>query len=161
MPNDAIFSEDGRYRYTLRRTWMMGSGICLFIMLNPSTADAETDDPTIRRCIGFAKAWGFSHLWVANLFAYRATDPKELLTIDDPVGPLNDDYIQAQADHSDLVVCAWGNGETPVKGRRGLDVKFMLEGAGTRLNLLGATKTHQPKHPLYLKATTTPIPWRS
>ncbi len=159
MPNDAIFSEDGRYRYTLRRTGLGGDGQCLFIMLNPSTADAETDDPTIRRCTSFAKAWGFSQLWVGNLFAYRATDPKELLTVDDPVGPDNDRYLMDLAMSANLVVCAWGNGEMPVKGRRGQGVLTELVWEGLTIHHLGMTKSGRPKHPLYLKASTIPIEW--
>src|SRR5581483_9586135 len=96
------------YRYSLARFFGDG-GVVNFIMLNPSTADAETDDPTIRRCLGFAKAWGYGTLVVTNLFAYRATDPAELAKAGDPVGPDNDTRLWSEAQLSDLVVCAWGN----------------------------------------------------
>ena len=86
----AHFSRCGRYRYALRRTFPAGQGTVLFVGLNPSTADAHVDDPTIRRCMGFAAAWGHRELWVANLFALRSPYPDALLGADDPVGPRND-----------------------------------------------------------------------
>ena len=157
----AIFSVDGCYRYVLTRTDQGGVGVCMFIMLNPSTADATTNDPTIRRCIGFAKAWGFNMLVIGNLFAYRTKDPNELLMVDDPVGPDgNNDFLKGMALCADLVICAWGNGQIPVKGgHRALDVKLMLEDMGANLHTLGMTKVWQPKHPLYLKADTQPQEW--
>ena len=111
----AYLSDDGRYRYSLTRhvAPLTGDGVCTFVMLNPSTADATHDDPTIRRCIGFARAWGFEWLKVVNLFAYRATDPRDLWAVDPyppyatQVGPENDCTIAKVVGGSDLVVCAW------------------------------------------------------
>jgi hypothetical protein len=129
----------------------------LFVMLNPSTADGEVDDPTIRRCVGFAQTWGYGALEVVNLYAYRTTLPVELGAPADPVGPLNDSRI-LEADRScDLVVCAWGNNSMAV--RRAPAVLELFRGAGTPLRCLGLTKSGQPRHPLYLRRDLRPIPW--
>lgn len=92
MRSDAVISDDGLYRYLLERHWDDTTSSCTFVMLNPSTADALVDDPTIRRCVGFAKSFGCGSLRVVNLYAYRATKPAELWTVDDPVGPANGSY---------------------------------------------------------------------
>ena len=96
MKSDAVISDCGKYRYRLTRKWGYGRP-CGFIMLNPSTADALHDDPTIRRCVGFAKAWGCGALIVVNLFAVRATSPREMMRADDPVGPENKEHVQRAA----------------------------------------------------------------
>lgn len=106
---DAVI--DGDYRYRLTREWA-GTGLadpCVFIMLNPSTADGTTDDPTIRKCVGFASRWGFRRLTVVNLFAYRATNPRELRKVDDPVGPHNYDHVKSVCAEVDYAICAWGS----------------------------------------------------
>lgn len=147
-PRPAVFSEDRRYRYLLaRRTGLSADG-CLFIMLNPSTADETEDDPTIRRCMGFASRWGFGILVVANVFALRSTDPKGLCRVEDPIGPENDSWLLKAAKESDSVVCAWGNwGEL---FRRGDQVRAMLTDAGVPIQCLGVTGQGEPRHPLYL-----------
>lgn len=151
-------SKDGLYRYTLERTFDpvepsdLIAGTCAFIMLNPSTADAELDDPTIRRCIGYAKAWNFRRLLVGNLFAYRATDPKELLGAEDPVGPLNDRWLEVIRKEAQVVVCAWGAHKlAPRRARQVL-------GGVAGLSALKVTASGQPGHPLYLKKTLRPTP---
>lgn len=148
----AIISEDGRYRYVLRRS--LGSILrwyrpILFIMLNPSTADAETDDPTIRRCMAFAKREGATHLSVVNLFALRATDPNKLLKDDDPIGPENDNYIAEEIRKNGMlpVVCAWGAHRFAKKRAE----EIMNRGAAGGFVCLGKTKSGMPKHPLYLR----------
>src|SRR5690348_16099160 len=109
MKRDAVISDCGRYRYSLSRWgWDERSGRCVFIMLNPSTADASVDDPTIRRCINFAQGWGYGMLEVVNLFAWRATFPKELALAPDPVGPHNGEYLTRAITIGDITVCAWG-----------------------------------------------------
>ena len=130
-------------------------------MLNPSTATAEEDDPTIRRCFRFAQDWGYTHLLVGNLFAYRATDPNDLYMARDRVGPDNDHHLLNMARVSDLIICAWG--QMGDLGRRGWMVQGLLnrmnkvrKGYHTQIPVrhLGLTKNGQPKHPLYLKANT-------
>ncbi len=151
----AVFSPDRRYRYVLRRpiNAMLENGTCLFIGLNPSTADEEHDDPTIRRCKGFARAWGYSLLVVCNLFAYRATDPTDMKAQDDPVGPDNDRVLIAEATSAHLVVLAWGNdGAFLGRSSRVLDILGSL----TTFHL-GLTKAGEPKHPLYLASITQPV----
>jgi hypothetical protein len=155
LSRSAEVSDCGRYRYWLRRAWQHGGDgrVVCFVMLNPSTADALVDDPTIRRCLGFAQAWGFSTLSVRNLFALRATDPKELLTADDPVGPYGDAELAA-AVTADVVVCAWG-----AKVPFGRD-KRALELLGDKpLFCLGTTASGAPRHPLYLSKDAPLIPY--
>ncbi len=153
--SNATFSECGRYRYTLTRTWGDPAPAVLFVMLNPSTADADVDDPTIRRCIGFARRWGYDTLHVGNLFAYRATDPRLLGKIDAPVGPDNDDWLEQLAAQSRIVVCAWG--ADPAAERRGTEVAEQLRRLRSPLWALGLTKDGHPRHPLYVKGDATLI----
>ena len=144
----AQFSADGVYRYFLHRRWLsMGvdHGVVCFVMLNPSTADAEIDDPTVRRCVGFARRWGFSTLWVVNLFAARATDPRALPFLLDPVGPLNDEYLRRSTALAQLTVAAWGN--AGALRDRGQAVKPLIGPA----RCFGLTKLGQPRHPLYVR----------
>ena len=153
----AVFSQDRRYRYVLRRVTGFGSLTCLFICLNPSTADEHIDDPTVRRCIGFAKRWGFGNLVVCNLFAYRATSPADMKAQADPVGPENDAMILVQAQSANRVICAWGN--DGLYHARWLHVVGPLFDKSVELHHLGQTLAGQPKHPLYLKADTEPQTW--
>lgn len=122
-------------------------------MLNPSTADAALDDPTLRRCVTFAKAAGFSALQVVNLFAYRASDPAQLRTAPDPVGPDNDDYLRRALTTPGVKVAAWGVHSRP--DRVGL-VKSIAGGA---LHCLGVTRDGHPRHPLYVAGGTPFTPW--
>lgn len=161
----AVFSPDGRYRYTLYRflSVLDMDRQCVFVMLNPSTADDEVNDPTVRRCVGFARAWGFGSLRVLNLFALRSTDPAALYTADDPVGPENDAYIESLCRRSDwggrelLVVCAWGN-HGQLQGR-GEAVRRLLLDVGADPHILEMTSVGQPRHPLYLPKILEPRPW--
>src|SRR5579885_3397338 len=126
----AIVSDCDKYRYLLTRPAEVESPLrssAVFVMLNPSTADATLDDPTIRRCRGFAKAWGCNGLVVANLFAYRATNPKELKLADDPIGPDNDKILRELAKEHYDIVCAWGSSFVPAK--RVIEVLDILSGA--------------------------------
>jgi hypothetical protein len=150
----AVFSPCYRYRYVLTREWDGGDGRVNFVMLNPSTADALADDPTIRRCIGFAQRWGYHELTVTNLYALRSTNPRELQRASDPVGPDNDTTLIVQAGMADLVVCAWG-----VHGfARGELVRMEL-GNYVPLHHLGLTQAGAPRHPLYLAADTQLQPY--
>jgi len=107
MIKTAVLSEDKKYRYLLGREWDHNKPCICFVMLNPSTADAEIDDATIRRCTGFARAWGYGSLLVVNLYGLRATHPKALWYDLDPVGPKNDDHIILAVHKTKKVVCAW------------------------------------------------------
>jgi hypothetical protein len=149
----AVMSDDHIYRYMLGRTWDESKPSVLFIMLNPSTADDRLDDPTIRRCIGYAKKWGYGSLYVGNLFAMRATNPKELLTAENPTGETvkeNRKYLDEMIDKCSLVICAWGN--APIESETKLPL-FKNE----KFHHLGLTKDGNPKHPLYLKKNLKPI----
>lgn len=115
----AVFDPAGRYRYSLRRRWDAAGARVAFVLLNPSTADGRRDDPTIRRCIGFAREWGFGGLEVVNLFACRSTHPGGLRSAQDPVGPENDRFLAAAWDRADRVIVAWGNHGALLGGRGG------------------------------------------
>ena len=155
MTGGATFSRDRRYRYRLWRRWDRTRPVVAFVMLNPSTADAERDDPTIRRCGGFARGWGFSAMTVVNLFALRATDPARLRRARDPIGPDNDDHIAAAAAGCDALVLAWG--AHGALGGRDRDVLALLRGC--RPACLGVTRSGQPRHPLYLPSATRRRPF--
>lgn len=151
---DTVFSPCRRFRYTLWREWIGGEGYAMFIGLNPSTADEIRDDPTIRRCIAYAKSWGFSGYCMTNLFAFRATDPYVMLRHESPVGEENDSWILRCAERASVIVAAWGT-HGSWRGRD-VEVRTLLRG---RLSCLQLTKDGYPGHPLYLPKTLTPIAW--
>jgi len=159
----ATLSEDGRYRY---RLWRRYAGCChpetmLFVMLNPSTATATQDDPTIRRCIDFALRRDYDRIEVVNLFALRATDPSELRRGCDPIGPENDEHIGDAASGAAAIVCAWGNAGSYLS--RDIAVRRLLRALAPpeRILCFGTTHKGQPMHPLYLSADTQLVPWRA
>lgn len=156
MDRGAYVSGDGRHRFALWRTWDDAKTRVCWVMLNPSTADATLDDPTIRRCVGFAKAWGHGGVVVANLFALRSTDPRALALADreTAVGPGNDDAILKAADRCEYVVAAWGNRGT-LYGR-GDEVLTALHAVGHAVYCIGVTRTLQPAHPLYVRSDARP-----
>ena len=142
-----------RYRYVLWRLWGSGARPAMFIGLNPSTADETQDDPTVRRCKAFARSWGCDSLIMTNLFAWRATDPREMKAADQPVGSENDDWLYQLAERAHVRVAAWG-----VHGlwlERAMQVAAVLPD----LECLGRTKDGHPRHPLYLAGTTQLEPW--
>lgn len=176
----SIFSPCRKYRYTLWREWWRDAlprplcrdcadvnGVCprdgtrcdpsdyvQFIGLNPSTADETNDDPTIRRCINFAKAWGFGAMCMTNLFAFRATDPRCMMGCSRPIGADNDLWLTAMARNAALIVAGWGN-----KGAflgRDKEVLKLLD----NVHCLRHTKAGHPEHPLYIPAETQPIPFQ-
>lgn len=151
----ATFDKRREYRYTLWRTWrpLSSKGYVNFIMLNPSTADEHVLDPTVRRCVGFAQDWGYDGLYVTNLFALRATDPKQLYAHAEPVGRENDAEIHRVADNAALVVAGWGT-HGALNGRDE-EVKKLL--ANIDVKCLKLTKDGHPGHPLYLAKTLLPI----
>lgn len=150
MQRGAQFSPCMTYRYSLYRIWDRKRPRIMFIGLNPSTADERHDDPTVRRCIGFARSWGYGSLVLVNLFAYRATNPKELKTVYDPVGPRNDVWISIEKVMAERIVAAWGNYGT-LFGRD----KAVLATLD-KVYCLGVTKAGCPRHPLYV-ASDTPL----
>ena len=155
----AVLSPCGRYRYRLSRAWDYDRPPATFLMLNPSTADANQDDPTIRRCTGFAKTWGLGGIVVVNLYALRSTDPAGLWADGiDPVGPLNDRWLATAATDAALadspLIAAWGANARHSRVEAVLDLAHM-----DRLHALGVTKAGQPRHPLYLRADAAPTPW--
>lgn len=160
MSRRAHISEDGLYRYSLTRRFdrLLGCGTCTFVMLNPSTADADQDDPTIRRCIGYMERFGYNHLRVVNLYAYRATNPRDLWGAADPVGPINDHVLQLAFRDADLLIAAWG---AHAKPERVAEVLAMAKrpGRGGPFLCLGKTKDGAPRHPLYLPANAELQAW--
>jgi hypothetical protein len=158
---DQTTPSNSLYRYLLWREYEPCAHALeqmTFILLNPSTADGEQDDPTIRRCIDFALRRDYLRIEVVNLFAFRSTDPKMLAKVADPVGRLNDPHILASAKRAAVVVCAWGaNG--PRLGR-GVAVKRLLRSHCIDLHHFGLTNGGQPKHPLYLRGDSELKLWR-
>lgn len=152
LERDAIISDCGKYRYLLRRTWDHGRPRVIIIMLNPSTADAEIDDATIRSCIRLCRSLDYGSFEVVNLFAFRATDPSELQTAADPIGPRNDDLIEAAIMRCDVAICAWG--AYPGAIDRGRSVHSLLRQRRPAVFCWGKTKGGAPKHPLYIKSGT-------
>lgn len=162
----AWFDASRRLRYMLERDFRPNlvdrelAGAVTFVMLNPSTADALKNDPTVARCCDFAKRWGFKRLIVVNLYALRSTDPRALLADDDRVGEHNDRYIVRAAEQSDRVIAAWGANVTVKRDRRDIDVLQLLHGAGCDVHALRVTKHRYPSHPLYIPAATVPVMYR-
>lgn len=151
----AEISDDGLYRFLLGRSWDADLPVCVFIMLNPSTADARTDDPTIRRCINFAKSLGYGSLLVGNLYAFRATDPRDLFKASDPIGGAkNDEVLVDLLSRGEVVIAAWGAHGKP---DRVADV-LRLPGAD-KIKALGITQSGAPRHPLYIPGSASPISW--
>lgn len=155
MRRSAVISACGTYRYLLQRAWANEGRALPFIMLNPSTADAELDDPTIRRCMGFARDNGFGGIAVVNLFAFRSTSPAGLKLADDPVGPENDRYLSSlfltAREAGAPIIAAWGCHGT-YRGRD-KDVGSLARMLRTPLYTLGTTKQGHPRHPLYVSAS--------
>lgn len=154
-------SPCGQYRYTLTRPALKPNpdlGTAAFCMLNPSTADATVDDRTIRRCRGFAERWGCNGIIVVNLYALRSTDPRALWRHPEPVGALNDYYLQNVAKECGGIVCAWG---ANAKDKRVRAVVSLFRAAGAKLYCLGTTKDGHPRHPLYVRGDQKLVDWDS
>lgn len=153
LMSNAIMDSSGIYRYWLLRVWDENLPHVCFCMLNPSKADAATDDPTVRRCIAFAKAWGCGSLAVVNLFAYRATCPKELKLTPDPVGLYNFHFIQFTSQQAAITVAAWG-----IHGGQLQQDQLVLSMLKDP-QCLGRTAAGHPKHPLYVASSTQLMPY--
>lgn len=161
----AIVSPCGDYRYRLGRWWDGDKPGALFIMLNPSTADADVDDPTIRRCLAFARSWGCGSLTVVNLFAFRATDRKQMIAQarsapEAAIGPDNDAHIrraiEAHDGRADIIVAAWGSdaGRPQLRCRRDQVIRSLPL---ADLSCIGTTQSGEPRHPLYCRADLGPV----
>jgi hypothetical protein len=157
VEKSAILSGDRKYRYVLRRRWDLAKPNVMFIGLNPSTADENEDDPTIRRCIAFAKSWGFGGLVMVNLFAWRSTMPLGLWDTPDPIGPDNAIHLIDGKYSSSLHIAAWGDGKLVNKldPERVAAVRALLDD----LYYLKLNKDGTPGHPLYLKGNLLPQLW--
>lgn len=149
MKTTATISPCGKFRYTLGRRWSDGPRLLVFVMLNPSTADASQDDATIRRCIGFAQAHGFDALEVVNLFAYRATKPLDLRKAGYPVGPDNDTHIRRVCTQAEAICIAWGANAKDLE--RPQVVLPMLRELERPIQVLAITKSGVPQHPLFIQ----------
>jgi hypothetical protein len=143
----AVMSADGTHRYFLSRHVSASKVRVAFVGLNPSTADATSDDPTIRRCRGFAAEWGAGELWMVNLFAYRSTDPAGLLRATNPIGDENDAWLEQAVSRAELVIAAWGN-----HGALFDRAAAVLSRFPGRFSALGVTKSGMPRHPLYIRS---------
>lgn len=152
MKNTASLSRCRCYRFALWRTWDEGLPYAMFIGLNPSIADETIDDPTLVRCMNFARAWGYGGVCMANLFAFRATDPRTMKAAEDPVGRRNNHWLKKLAADAGIVVAAWGNDGTYLN--RAERVKALVPD----LYCLKINRTGQPAHPLYQPAIRKPVP---
>jgi hypothetical protein len=152
LKNTAKLSGCRNYRYALWRTWDSSKPFVMFVGLNPSTADEMSDDPTLTRCINFAKSWGYGGVCMANLFAFRATEPSDMKASDDPIGTENNTWLKKLAKDAALVVAAWGNDGSYLE--RSEQVKKLLP----NLYCLKLNKSGEPAHPLYQAAKLKPVP---
>lgn len=155
MQRFAEFSDCKNYRYSLSRIWEAERPKVLYIGLNPSSADALQDDPTIRRCIQFARSWGYGGMSIVNLFAFKHHDPKYLMKVKKPVGELNDDFIREHLQSHDNTVLIWGN-HGAFQNRATEVLQWIKKPLCIKIN-----KSGQPAHPLYLKKNLKPIPFKN
>ena len=159
MDNTARFSPCRNWRYTLHRRWNDGRCVA-FLLFNPSTADETQDDPTIRRCVGFGRRWGYGRLVILNLFAIRGTDPRIVERVQDPVGPMNDYWILKElADGCRELICAWGCGQhmrNAAVAERPATLLASIQDAVPDMEIshLGMRQDGQPRHPLMLPYAT-------
>ena len=156
-PSTAVYSDCETYRYSLSRVWDPAGQKVMFVMLNPSKATEVQNDPTIERCERRARALGFGGFQATNIFAYRATDPRDMRAADDPEGPDNMDVLLQGMDWADMVICAWGT--HGAHRNQGPQVAATLRQSGRPLHHLGLSKAGHPKHPLYIAYAETPRVW--
>jgi hypothetical protein len=152
LERTATFDETGQYRYQLTRCWQAHGPKVAFIMLNPSRADAQQDDPTLSACIQFAQRWEYASLSVVNLFGYCTAQPAVLKTVADPVGPENDGYLLSAVKEAERVVLAWGNGGE--LAGRDRTILALLHPYQTKLSYLQLNRSGQPRHPLYINRSS-------
>ena len=151
MKKDAVFSSCKNYRYALWRIWDDSKPYAMFIGLNPTAADEKKDNPTIRRCMNFAKDWGYGGLCMTNLFAYLATIPANMMAADNPVGSENDAWLTELAKTAGVIIAAWGN-DGAFLGRSRQVLKLI-----TDVKCLKVNKSGEPAHPLYQPRSAMPV----
>lgn len=156
MQKYALMSACSRYRYTLCRSWDNTLETITFVGLNPSTADSNKDDPTIRRLIQYAKDWGYGGFIIVNLFGLRATNPLAVLKTNDPDGPENKNWVHYATKNGSMVVCMWGTKGTWFDKDREFTLEFLNKFKGKKLYCFGQNKDGTPKHPLYLSKDIKP-----
>ena len=157
MNTDCEFSPCRKYRWRLNRIWQPEKGVVNFCMLNPSIADENRNDPTVATTIQLADRWGFGGVVVTNIFAWRATDPKDMRAAAEPIGAENNKHIQQVARSAKLVMIAWGaHGHYLNRGEQVLDGPLH----GLKTYCLGWTESGQPRHPLFVKRDKLPIRYR-
>ncbi len=157
LERGATFSADNVYRYDLyRRIRSERDWTITFVLLNPSTADAFQEDPTVRRCLGYAARWRYEHVWVVNLFALRSTDPKRLREVIDPVGPGNDEAIREAVADAHLTILGWGTHGANLNRSVKVRAMLMVTRHARRIFCLRKTKDGHPAHPLYLPGDLLP-----
>lgn len=155
---EAVMSADGVYRYVLRREWGPGPMVT-WIMLNPSTADANTDDATIRTIMGFSRRWGMGNLAVVNLYAFRSRDPKALVGAEDPVGPDNWVVVDHWMMEADVVVVGWGAHAMPGMAEQVATLRRLAALGGVELQCIGTNANGSPMHPLMRSHSLPLVPW--
>ena len=156
----AVVSPCERYRYLLLRRWAAGGKSALYIMLNPSTADALVDDPTIRSCVRLAFDNGYNAIEVVNLFAFRATDPNDLLHREpsEIFGPENRQHIEAAMGRSAVLIAAWGSHKSTLLGAT--EITLLADARNYTFHCFGVTRNGAPRHPLYIKGGTLLVPFK-
>ena len=152
IKSSAELSPCRTYRYALWRIWDQTKPYALFICLNPSTADESEDDPTLRRCVDFAQSWGYGGVCIGNLFAFRATQPRDLISAEDPIGDENDWWLRKLSEEAGIIIASWGN--HGAYRNRCDDVLETL----SDVHYLKLNKSGQPAHPLYLRRDSIPTP---
>lgn len=165
MIRSAELSDDGVYRYSLTRDWTDEQAFaqrthCVWVLLNPSTADATVDDQTVRRCISFSRHWGYSSMSIINQFAYRATKPADLLDLKEPIarGPHNLEHWGEELSKADWIMAGWGGFQTNLPY---WNLELMAKDyTVAKVHCFGRTANGWPRHPLYLPANAIPIPWK-
>lgn len=151
MESSAVFSKDRIYRYELWRKYDNNLPFCMFIALNPSTATETEDDPTVRRCIQYSKDWRYGGLCMTNIFAFRATNPKDMMKFNEPIGPENNETLKRLSEKAGIIVAAWGKEGTFMN--RGQEIIDLIP----NLYCLKKNKDGSPSHPLYLKKDLLPF----
>ncbi|MTJ93912.1 MAG: DUF1643 domain-containing protein [Desulfovibrio sp.] len=153
------FSDCGLYRYELSEIWDPRKPLIMWLLMNPSVADTQFRDPTLAKTGKYSFAWGYGGQLIGNVHAYRATNSRQLLSVEDPIGPENDSALDTMASRASIVVLAYGKPPNVALRARGPAVAARLQANGAKLFVLGVSDDGAPKHPLYLADSLQPLPW--